>query len=105
MCSVARCISVRGSGGFGVRAWRDGSRGAEIEELLRGGEGVGEFADGGVGGDETAVEVGERARLHGFAPAVAATGDEGCVDGVVGLGEPFVFAFAAEGLVNFKSGA
>lgn len=65
-----------------MRALRDRSRGTEVEELLRGGEGVGEFA-GGVRWDETAVEVCERARLHGFAPAVAAARDEGCVDGVV----------------------
>lgn len=68
---------------------------AEVQELFGGGKVEGEGFGGGFGGDETAVEVGEGAGLHGFAPAVAAARDEGCVDGVRGFFEPFVFTLTA----------
>lgn len=47
------------------------------------------------GGDQSAIHVSECAWLHGLAAAVAATGNNCCVDGIRTLIEPLVHALAA----------
>lgn len=90
---------LRGRGSLNDKSVTTGCWGVEGEELFGGGE----SSTRGFGRDKAAVEVGEHTRFHGFTTVVATARDERRVNGVVGLIEPFAFAFATVSIQSAKT--